>query len=112
MNGRVEGAGSGTWLAQRHHDAVAQAAAGMDETRAGRVGEPNSVAATGNWRQANRAIAATRGARTPCRNKAGAPDQQKKRPGPAGALKSAAKALRASDYLPLEAGAEDMAFFA
>jgi len=36
----------------------------------------------------------------------------KKRPGRAGAFKSAAKALRALDYLLLVAGAEDMAFLA
>jgi len=35
-----------------------------------------------------------------------------KRPGQAGAFKSAAKALRALDYLLLVAGAEDMAFLA
>src|SRR6185437_4592995 len=44
-------AGSGTWLVQRHHDAVAQAAAGMAGTRVGRVGEPDILAATSGWQQ-------------------------------------------------------------
>ena len=37
---------------------------------------------------------------------------QQKRPGRAGAFNRATKALRALDYLPLEAGAADSAFFA
>src|SRR6185437_833769 len=47
----LNGAGSGTWLVQRHHDAVAQAAAGMGGTRVGRAGEPDILAATSGWQQ-------------------------------------------------------------
>src|SRR6185437_15644583 len=44
-------AGSGTWLVQRHHDAVAQAAAGREGSRIFGFGEPNSLMATSGWLQ-------------------------------------------------------------
>src|SRR6185437_6162661 len=47
-------AGSGTWLVQRHRDAVAQAAAGMERSRILGFGEPNSLTATSGWLQGPR----------------------------------------------------------
>src|SRR6185437_7168621 len=88
-----------------------------DETRIRRVGEPNSVAATGSWRQGKpRITSCGDSSETPASQRlkwcVPEPARTKKRPGPAGAFKSATKALRASDYLPLEAGAEDSAILA
>ena len=80
----------------------------MVETRSKRVGEPNSVAATDGWQQGKPQSTCL----IPVRATFSGPLAKKKRPGRAGAFKSAAKALRALDYLLLVAGAEDMAFLA